>query len=43
MHCLSSVYTWTAYSTDRVRIHATKLDLVTGVGYYLQLAEVELY
>lgn len=36
-------YSWTAVSSDRVRVHATKLGLVPGVGYYLQVAEVELY
>lgn len=36
-------YTWTAASSQWVRIRATKLGLVSGYGYYMQLAEVEIY
>jgi hypothetical protein len=34
-------FTWSAVTTDRIRIYATKLQQVRGDGYLLQLAEIE--
>lgn len=36
-------FNWSGDTTDRIRIHVTKMGLVRGYGYYLQLAEVEVY
>jgi hypothetical protein len=36
-------FTWSGDTTDRIRIHATKLGNVPTYGYFLQLAEVEVY
>lgn len=36
-------FTWAGDTTDRIRIHVTKLGNVPAYGYFLQLAEVEVY